>query len=211
MRQALRPPVLKIVAARVGIRRPSIIYYFHNKRDIYEAVLDDVSGGLLERIRAAISTSAALPERIEAVVHAWVTYIGARPSLARILLREVAEASPARSPSVVRHVEPVIAAVEQVIREGQRAGIFASIDPMHFIFTVQKRRYLPPLAKGHERCCFAITEPDAGSNSFRIQTLARSDGDHYILRGQKTFITGVDDAQHMLVVARTTPAKSSRG
>ncbi len=70
----------------------------------------------------------------------------------------------------------------------------------------QKRRYLPPLAEGHERFCFAITEPDAGSNSFRIQTLARRDGDHYILRGQKTFITGVDDAQHMLVVARTTPA-----
>jgi acyl-CoA dehydrogenase len=70
----------------------------------------------------------------------------------------------------------------------------------------QKRRYLPALAEGRERFCFAITEPDAGSNSFRIQTLARRDGDEYVLRGQKTFITGVDDAQHMLVVARTAPA-----
>ena len=70
----------------------------------------------------------------------------------------------------------------------------------------QKQRYLPPLAAGRERFCFAITEPDAGSNSFHIQTLARRDGDRWVLRGQKTFITGVDDAHHMLVVARTTPA-----
>lgn len=70
----------------------------------------------------------------------------------------------------------------------------------------QKQRYLPPLAEGRERFCFAITEPDAGSNSFRIQTMARRDGDRWVLRGQKTFITGVDDAHHMLVVARTTPA-----
>jgi len=70
----------------------------------------------------------------------------------------------------------------------------------------QKRRYLPPLADGSEKFCFAITEPDAGSNSFKIRTLARRDGDHYVLNGQKVFISGADDAQHMLVVARTTPA-----
>lgn len=70
----------------------------------------------------------------------------------------------------------------------------------------QKRRYLPRLADGSERFCFAITEPDAGSNSFRIRTLARRDGDGYVLNGQKVFISGVDQADHMLVVARTLPA-----
>jgi alkylation response protein AidB-like acyl-CoA dehydrogenase len=70
----------------------------------------------------------------------------------------------------------------------------------------QKRRYLPPLADGSEKFCFAITEPDAGSNSFKIRTLARRDGDHYVLSGQKVFISGVDDADHILVVARTKPA-----
>ncbi len=70
----------------------------------------------------------------------------------------------------------------------------------------QKRRYLPRLAEGAEKFCFAITEPDAGSNSFNIRTLARRDGDSYVLSGQKVFISGVDQAQHMLVVARTTPA-----
>ncbi len=70
----------------------------------------------------------------------------------------------------------------------------------------QKRRYLPALANGSEKFCFAITEPDAGSNSFRIRTLARRDGDQYILSGQKAFITGVNDADHMMVVARTVSA-----
>ena len=70
----------------------------------------------------------------------------------------------------------------------------------------QKRRYLPALADGSEKFCFAITEPDAGSNSFKIRTLARRDGDHYLLSGQKVFISGADNADHILVVARTKPA-----
>lgn len=70
----------------------------------------------------------------------------------------------------------------------------------------QKRRYLPKLADGSEKFCFAITEPDAGSNSFNIRTLARPDGDHYVLNGQKVFISGVDQAENMLVVARTVAA-----
>jgi len=71
----------------------------------------------------------------------------------------------------------------------------------------QKRRYLPGLARGTTRCCFAITEPNAGSNSFRLETLATRDGDAYRVRGQKYFISGVEQAQHVLVVTRTTPAR----
>ena len=67
-----------------------------------------------------------------------------------------------------------------------------------------KARYLPPLARGETKFCFALTEPNAGSNSFRISTSARLDGDDYVLNGQKMFITGVDASDHMLVVARTT-------
>ncbi len=68
-----------------------------------------------------------------------------------------------------------------------------------------KERYLPPLARGEVKLCFALTEPTAGSNSFRISTLARRDGDTYVVRGQKTFITGVDECDYLLVAARTTP------
>ncbi len=68
-----------------------------------------------------------------------------------------------------------------------------------------KGRYLPALARGEVKLCFALTEPTAGSNSFRISTLARRDGDFYVLNGQKTFITGVDQSDYLLAVARTTP------
>lgn len=68
-----------------------------------------------------------------------------------------------------------------------------------------KERYLPPLARGETRFCFALTEPTAGSNSFRTSTSARLDGDSYVLNGQKMFITGVDASDYLLVVARTTP------
>jgi acyl-CoA dehydrogenase len=68
-----------------------------------------------------------------------------------------------------------------------------------------KDRYLPALARGDTRFCFALTEPTAGSNSFRITTSAKLDGDSYVLNGQKMFITGVDASDHLLVVVRTTP------
>ena len=68
-----------------------------------------------------------------------------------------------------------------------------------------KERLLPPLARGDVKLCFALTEPTAGSNAFRISTFARRDGDSYVLTGQKMFISAVDQSDYLLVVARTTP------
>lgn len=67
-----------------------------------------------------------------------------------------------------------------------------------------KQRFLPKVAEGSLKLCFAITEPDAGTNTFRMSTLARRNGDGYLISGQKMFITGVDVADYMLLVARTT-------
>ena len=72
----------------------------------------------------------------------------------------------------------------------------------------QKKRWLPGIADGSITMAFAITEPDAGSNSHRITTTARRDGSDWILSGQKVFISGVDQAQAVLVVGR---AQSSAG
>ncbi len=66
----------------------------------------------------------------------------------------------------------------------------------------QKAQWLPGLARS-EKMAFAITEPDAGSNSHRLSTTATRDGDVYRLRGTKTYISGVDEADRMLVVTRT--------
>lgn len=65
-----------------------------------------------------------------------------------------------------------------------------------------KKSYLPGIADGSFKMCFAITEPDAGSNTHQITTTAHRDGDGWRLRGQKYWTSGVDEAQAVLVVAR---------
>jgi acyl-CoA dehydrogenase len=68
----------------------------------------------------------------------------------------------------------------------------------------QKEKYLPKIVKGME-FCLALTEPDAGTNTLNIKTMAIRDGDEYIINGQKIFISGADRAKGMLLVTRTTP------
>jgi acyl-CoA dehydrogenase len=74
----------------------------------------------------------------------------------------------------------------------------------------QKAEFLPRLAAGSLETCFALTEPDAGSNAVNITTRARRDGDHYIVSGQKIWISGVERADHMMLVTRTIPAAEAR-
>jgi alkylation response protein AidB-like acyl-CoA dehydrogenase len=72
----------------------------------------------------------------------------------------------------------------------------------------QKRRWVPGIADGSITMAFAITEPDAGSNSHRITTTARRDGSDWVLSGQKVWISGVDQSQAVLVVGRTEERKT---
>ena len=74
----------------------------------------------------------------------------------------------------------------------------------------QKRRWLPGICDGTETMAFAITEPDAGTNSHNITTTAKRDGDEWVLNGRKTYISGVDEARNVLVVARTSDAKTGK-
>ena len=67
----------------------------------------------------------------------------------------------------------------------------------------QRQTWLPGLASGAAKVVFAITEPDAGSNTRSISTTATRDGDDWVLNGTKYYISGVDEAQALLVVART--------
>lgn len=74
----------------------------------------------------------------------------------------------------------------------------------------QKQRWLPGIAEGSITMAFGITEADAGSNSHRITTTAARDGEEWVLKGQKTFISGVDEAQLVLIVARAEDAKTGK-
>ncbi len=74
----------------------------------------------------------------------------------------------------------------------------------------QKQKWLPSIADGTLTMAFAITEPDAGSNSHNITTTARRDADGWVLKGRKIYISGVDEAGALLVVARTEDARTGK-
>ncbi|WP_293676179.1 acyl-CoA dehydrogenase family protein [uncultured Phenylobacterium sp.] len=69
----------------------------------------------------------------------------------------------------------------------------------------QKQKYLPAIASGDIVTSFALTEPEAGSDSAAVQTRAVRDGDHYVLNGSKRYITNANNAHLFTVMARTNP------
>jgi alkylation response protein AidB-like acyl-CoA dehydrogenase len=75
----------------------------------------------------------------------------------------------------------------------------------------QKREFVPPLAAGKHLGAFGLTEPQAGSDSGATKTTAKRDGDHYVLSGQKSWITNAGYAGSFVVTARTSPGKGADG
>lgn len=74
----------------------------------------------------------------------------------------------------------------------------------------QKERWLPGFADGSTVMAFGITEPDAGSNSHNISTVAKREGDEWVLNGRKIYVTGVNNADYVLIVARLVDERSGR-
>jgi len=74
----------------------------------------------------------------------------------------------------------------------------------------QKRRMLPPIVAGKEKACFAVTEPNAGLETAKLQTRAERRGDIYVINGAKIWISTAQVADKMLILARTTPIEDVR-
>lgn len=74
----------------------------------------------------------------------------------------------------------------------------------------QQRRWLPPLIAGEEKACFGVTEPNAGLNTLKLKTRAVRQGDHYVVSGQKIWISTAQVAHKILLLARTTPIEDVR-
>jgi TetR/AcrR family transcriptional regulator len=126
---------LEDVAERVGIRRASIVYHFRDKRELYDAVLASVFGDFRERLAAVLDAEGPWQARAEAAIAAWVDYVGARPSLARLLLREVASATPGAPPALLAHLGPFFELIERVTAP-LRGGPTPPIDPVHLASTI---------------------------------------------------------------------------
>lgn len=104
------------------------------------------------------------------------------------------ELAAAGAPLLLLVVSPAIAATI-VNRHGTQA---------------QRARWLPGFADGTRKVCFAITEPDAGSNFHRLSTVARRDGDDYVITGRKVYISGVDECSQVVVVARMADERTGK-
>ncbi len=109
-------------------------------------------------------------------------------------------------------VTAAVAAMEAISRAGTPLAlyiltVFAREAVIRHGTPEQIRALVTPTVTGAQRMCFAITEPDAGTNTFNISTLAsrQPDGD-YLLNGQKIFISAIDVSDSVMVVTRTTRA-----
>ena len=111
-----------------------------------------------------------------------------------------------------------VIAMEEISAACASTGVIMSVnnslvcDPiMKFGSEDQKKEFLVPLAKGEKLGCFALSEPNAGSDAARQQTTAVQDGDSFILNGTKNFITNGKEANTAIVFAMTDKAKGHKG
>ena len=84
-------------------------------------------------------------------------------------------------------------------------GIFGLEPLIKYGTETAKRKYLPDILSGKMHVSFAVTEPDAGTNTTEISTFAKRDGDSYVVSGRKVFITKARESKKMLLLTRTTP------
>ena len=129
---------LEDVGEDVGVVRSAVLYHFHDKRQLYRAVLDDLFGALLEQLQSALVASGTLSERIETAVSVFVDYMAQRPDAARIAMRESVHSDPEIVSEMRSHAAPYFSLLKMIFAEGERSGVLQPLrpDPLHFVSAV---------------------------------------------------------------------------
>ncbi len=89
-------------------------------------------------------------------------------------------------------------------------NIFGLMPIVVFGTEEQKQRFLPPMVQGQQKSCFGVTEPNTGLNTTQLKTRAVRKGDHYVVHGQKVWISTAQVADKILLLARTTPIEECK-
>jgi TetR/AcrR family transcriptional regulator len=121
---------LEDIATQVGIRRAAIFYHFGDKQELYTAVLDDIFGDWSADLPAGGGAAA----RLEASLVSWMDYVARRPSVARLILREAANAQPGVVSQFVHSGSATIKWFRSMIDEGVASGeLKPIIEPHRFM------------------------------------------------------------------------------
>lgn len=123
---------LEDVAQVVGIRRPSIIYYFPTKQDLYDEVEADIFAAMHQFVVQRTAQAKPPMARLLALLDAWLDFLVARPTAARILQRLIADAGP-RGDDPTLFSEVALQDIEGILQQGMAEGAFRPVPTMHVL------------------------------------------------------------------------------
>lgn len=132
-RQGYAATRLDDVAEALGLTRAALFYYYGDKQKLYDAMLADAFSGLAEKLEAVLAVEGSVVERIEMAVEAWIDTIIARPTLARLILRFVADGSEQPSQAIFSDNNRLPMSFWALFEEGRRSGELKPVneDPFH--------------------------------------------------------------------------------
>ncbi|MBW2712880.1 MAG: TetR/AcrR family transcriptional regulator [Deltaproteobacteria bacterium] len=195
---------LEDIAERVGITRAAIIYHYGDKKTLYEAVLEAAFSSLTDSMRKELDSGSSHAERVERVVNTWIDVAGKRPTLARLYLREVADAREEFRPEVKHLFDPMFGLILEAVEEGQRAGAFRQFDPQHLISTLAGATTWfainTPLLGSHTSLRPTSRQQDLSNDLTKVDTDIESNADDFAayrkeLMGVTRYLLGTSDTE----------------
>lgn len=122
---------LREIAARVGIRAPSLFKHFSSKHALYNAVLRNIFGRL-SQVSAHLEDEGPFAERLEAFVYGYVDLVATDPNVSQLLFRELMERSEEMDPETRAAAFEIYRRIDNFLEAGQRAGEFRQVDRFRF-------------------------------------------------------------------------------
>lgn len=124
---------LEDVAQRVEIKRAAIVYYFRDKQALYEAVESRLFDALSVAISTRLRDATSHVEKLLALIDSCLDFMVARPSLARLILRNIADVHPAIAGDPVRYSRPIVEYWEQIVSAGLASGDFVPVNAVQLM------------------------------------------------------------------------------
>lgn len=116
------------VAEAMGMTGAALFYYFRDKGALYDAMMENAFGALAARLSEALSREATIAQRIESAVEAWIDTIAARPALARLMLRHIADSEQHPNQRVYPASDALLRLAFSLFEQGKRTG---ELNPIH--------------------------------------------------------------------------------